>query len=107
MKQRRTEPPTESYAETRVHQLFRELGYVTWRQVQIISSERIVQRADFVLSFGARVRPALFRPDDGLVVEVDGRFVHERQFEQDHRRQSNYDRLGYHWVSFSANQIEH
>lgn len=47
-----------------------------------------------------------FRPGDGLTIEVDSREFHERAFERDRARQTNYDRLGYRWVAFTPNQIE-
>jgi very-short-patch-repair endonuclease len=51
-------------------------------------------------------RPEVFRPAMGLLVEIDSREFHEGQFDRDHRRGSTYDELGYHWVSFTPNQIE-
>ena len=33
--------------------------------------------------------------------------MHEASFEADHDRQTTYDELGFHWVTFSANQILH
>ncbi len=103
------EPSTESYAETRALQFFRWLGYWCWRQLCVCVNGRILQRVDFVIPFRQLrrlARPKLFLPHQGLIVEVDGRSVHEQNFEGDHRRQTNYDRLGYHWVSFTPTQIE-
>ena len=105
-KSRRSEPPTESYAETRALQLFRSAGWDPWRQVSVLDHGRIVQRVDFVLPYRPVRRPDLLRPHHGLLIEIDGRLVHEPAFESDHRRQTNYDLLGFRWVSFSATQIE-
>ncbi len=98
------EPPTESYAETRAAQLFRRLKLRAWRQIPIIGRRRY--RADFMLPVRASRRPEVFRPDLGLIVEIDSREFHEQHFEEDHRRESTYDELGYRWVSFTPNQIE-
>jgi very-short-patch-repair endonuclease len=104
---RRAEPPTESYAETRAVQLLRSAGHNTWRQLHVMSGRQILHRVDLVIPFEAgRRRPEVLRPEHGLLVEIDGREVHEPQFERDHKRQSTYDALGYHWVSFTPNQIE-
>jgi very-short-patch-repair endonuclease len=45
-------------------------------------------------------------PTHGVLVEIDSREFHERQFEKDHERGSLFDRLGYHWISLTPNQIE-
>ena len=104
---RRDEPPTESYAETRADQFLRSLGYWCWRQVPLVGANH---RVDFVLparpSPKRRPRPVPFRPGDGLIIEIDSREFHERAFERDRARQTNYDRLGYRWVAFTPNQIE-
>ena len=108
LNQRGAEPPTESYAETLGLQRLRYFGYSPWRQVAIISpSGKILHRVDFVLPFRRRPRPLFLLPDHGLIVEIDGREFHERTFERDHQRQTTYDKLGFHWVTFSANQVEH
>lgn len=105
---RADEPPTESYAETLGLQRLRSFGYSPWRQVYVVSSNgKLLHRVDFVIPFRRVQRPQLFLPSHGLIVEVDGRSVHERSFKQDHQRQTTYDKLGFHWVTFSANQIEH
>jgi hypothetical protein len=100
------EPPTESYAETRAVQLFRVADWVPWRQVRVFAGGRIMQRVDFVLPSRRGPRPEVLLPHHGLLVEIDGRGPHEREFERDHRRQTNYDALGFRWTSFSATQIE-
>jgi hypothetical protein len=107
-KQRGDEPPTESYAETRSDQVFRSLGYWCWRQLPIVGANH---RVDFVLPANGRPdkrrpRPVIFRPELGLIIEIDSKEFHANAFEQDHLRQANYDRLGYRWVSFTPNQIE-
>ena len=102
------EPPTESYAETRAVQAFRSWGWQCWRQLPVVDGSRIVQRVDFVLPFGEYGRrPPLITADTGLLIEIDGRQFHDGTFEQDHKRQSNYDRLGLHWISLTPTQIEH
>ncbi|MDH4148107.1 MAG: hypothetical protein OEY23_23365 [Acidimicrobiia bacterium] len=110
VRRRGDEPPTESYAETRALQLFRSLGWRPWRQVDIVPAGRIVHRVDFVIPFPSASRrarrPDPFRPRDGLIVEIDGREVHEPQFERDHDRGSRYDALGYHWISLTPRQID-
>lgn len=107
-RRRRDEPATESYAETRALQLLRSDGWAPWRQMQVMQAGRIVHRVDFVIPFRSRrSRPALLYPDDGLLVEIDGRAFHEGAFEEDHDRQSTYDALGFHWVTFTPTQIEH
>ena len=109
--QRGDEPPTESYAETRAVQLLRQFGMAPWRQVPVVAGGRIAHRVDFVIprSRGIRRprRPELLTPADGLLLEVDGRGVHEPQFERDHRRDSTYDALGFHWLALTASQILH
>jgi hypothetical protein len=50
-KLRGKEPATESYAETRAAQLLRANGWRAWRQLQIMSDDRVVQRADFLLAY--------------------------------------------------------
>jgi len=104
------EPPTESFAETRAAQLLRSTGLVAWRQVFVVDGPRIVHRADFAVPFQLRARlrrPEPLLPHDGLIIEIDGRGLHEPQFERDHRRGSTYDRLGYRWISLTPTQIEH
>ena len=102
------QPPTESYAETRADQLLRSFGFRCWRQVPIVGpAHRVLYRTDFVLPYVWTNRPTWFRPDQGLIIEIDSREHHEPAFEKDHARQSTYDRLGYRWVSFTPNQIEH
>lgn len=106
---RADQPPTESYAETRADQRFREFGWRCWRQVPIYGPRgETFNRVDFVYPYGRpRARPELFRPGHGLIIEIDSEEYHAAAFERDHRRQSTYDRLGYRWVSFTPRQIEH
>lgn len=107
-RRRSNEPATESYAETRAAQLLRRMGRRAWRQVPLMHGRRLLHRIDFVLpSDSRRSRPDQLVPADGLLVEIDGREYHEPAFERDHERQSNYDALGYHWVSFTPTQVEH
>jgi hypothetical protein len=105
---RRGEPPTESYAETRWVQLLRANGLQCWRQVPILDGHRVIHRVDTVIPFNQRrKRPALLLPSDGILGEVDSREFHENRFEEDHDRESNYDRLGFHWISVTPNMVEH
>ncbi len=105
---RRNEPPTESYAETRWVQLLRASGLVCWRQVPVVDGTRRLHRVDTVVPFNQRrPRPAVLLSSDGILVEVDSREFHENRFEEDHQRESNYDRLNFHWISVTPNQIEH
>jgi hypothetical protein len=101
------EPPTESYAETRAVQVFRDLGITPWRQVAIFERGRQKHRVDFVIPFRrSRKRPEILAPPDGLLVEVDSAEWHEGSFEKDHERQSTYDRLGFHWITLTPKQVE-
>lgn len=105
---RGNEPPTESYAETRSDQVLRTLGFWCWRQLPLVGASH---RVDFVLPLNGRAdrrrpRPLVFRPELGLIIEIDSKEFHANAFERDHLRQSNYDRLGYRWVSFTPNQME-
>jgi hypothetical protein len=106
LQNRGAEPPTESYAETRAVQLFRTFGLRPWRQIPVLANGRIAFRADFMVPFRPGRRPDVIRPSLGLLVEIDGREVHEPQFERDHRRGSTYDSLGFNWVSFTPTQVE-
>ena len=101
-------PPTESFAETSAVQSFRRKGWDPWRQVPIIGANgRIVHRGDFALAFHPMPRPRILLPQHGLIIEIDGRTYHEDSFEADHARQTTYDELGFHWVTFSAHQVLH
>lgn len=101
-------PSTESFAETFAVQMFRTKGWDPWRQVPIIgASGRILQRSDFLLPFRPMRRPTIALPHHGLLIEIDGRAYHEGSFEADHARQTTYDELGFHWVTFSASQALH
>jgi hypothetical protein len=101
------EPATESYAETRGIQVFRSVGLNPWRQMAIFDGVRLKHRVDFVIPAGQRKkRPQLLTPADGTLVEIDSREWHEGRFEEDHERQSVYDRLGYNWISLTPNQLE-
>ena len=104
---RRHEPPAESYAETRAIQLLRSFGHHCWRQMLIFSGGRAAHRVDLVIPFRRMHRPEVLLPSHGLLVEIDSREFHEHRFEEDHRRETTYDMLGFHWVSFTPNQIEH
>ncbi len=108
LKLRKNEPPTESFAETRWIQLLRKHGLTCWRQVPVLDGTQELHRVDTVVPFNPRrPRPTLLRPTDGVLVEVDSREFHEHRFEEDHRRSMNYDRLNFHWIAITANQIEH
>ncbi len=100
------EPPTESYAETRAVQVFRELGITPWRQMPIYERGRQKHRVDFVIAFRKQRRPEIVAPPDGLLVEIDSRGWHEENFDKDHERQSTYDRLGFHWITLTPKQVE-
>ena len=101
-------PPTESYAETKTAQLFRSMGLRPWRQMHVVSETgRYLYRTDFVLPFRRQPKPTLLLPHHGVLVEIYGRAFHEGTFEADHARQTTYDRLGFHWLTFTANQIAH
>ncbi len=105
------EPPTESYAETRAVQVFRPLGFVPWRQVEVFERGRLKHRVDFMIPvpLGRRRRPPrpnLIVPSDGLLVKIDSAEWHAGTFERDHERQSVYDRMGFHWISLTPKQIE-
>ncbi len=106
------EPPTESFAETRVWQFLRDNGFDAWRQMPIVNlAGRVVRRVDFVIHFFRRIRrrprPLLLTPGDGVLAEVDSREFHEGAFERDHERQSAYDALGYRSIMITPNQLEH
>jgi hypothetical protein len=102
------EPATESYAETRWVQCLRANGLRCWRQFPILDGHRIIHRVDTVVPFDQRrKRPVVLLPSDGVLVEVDSRKFHEDRFEEDHQRESNYDRLAFHWISLTPNQVEH
>ena len=102
--------PTESYAETRAVQRFRTYGLRCWRQMHVWDKGRIQHRADLVIPRAETVRmpfkPEVLKPHHGLLVEIDSRAFHESRFEEDHERQSTYDALCFHWVSFTPMQIE-
>lgn len=102
------EPPAESYAEVRAIQLLRAWGLSCWRQVHVHERGRIAHRVDLVVPFDQRARrPALLTPADGLLVEIDSRQFHEHRFEEDRSRQITYDLLGFAWITFTPNQLEH
>lgn len=105
------EPPAESFAETRQIQWLRDWEYCCWRQVPIHERGRVKHRVDLVVPFDqgrARIwRPQLLVPSDGLLLEVDSREFHQDRFEQDHARETTYDLLGFSWMSFTPNQLEH
>ncbi len=102
------EPPTESYAETRAVQTLRKWGLTCWRQMWLYEHGRRKHRVDLVIPFDQKMRrPSRLRPDLGLLFEVDSREFHEGRFEEDHARQTTYDLLGFEWVTFTPNQLEH
>jgi hypothetical protein len=108
MLNRGVEPPTESYAETRAVQTLRRWGIRCWRQLWIYEHGRPKHRVDLVVPFKQRMgRPTKLLPRMGLLLEVDSREFHERQFEKDHARQTTYDLLGFDWLSFTPTQLEH
>jgi hypothetical protein len=108
MRMRGNQPATESFAETRAVQILRGWGISCWRQVWIYEHGRPKHRVDLVIPFKQRMaRPAKLTPGMGLLLEVDSREFHERQFEKDHARQTTYDLLGFEWISFTPNQLEH
>lgn len=102
------EPPTESFAETRAAQLFRSFGWNVWRQVRVHGENgRILQRADFMVSFRVKQRrPDPVRPENGVLIEIDSREYHRDSFDSDYERQANYNRLGYEWAAVTPTQIE-
>jgi hypothetical protein len=108
LKLRGEEPPTESYAETRAVQVLRGWGLKCWRQMPIYEGGRLKHRVDLVIPFRQKMyRPKRLLPGMGLLLEVDSREFHESRFEGDHARQSTYDMLGYDWITFTPNQLEH
>jgi hypothetical protein len=108
MKRRSEGVPTESYAETRAVQVFRQWDIHPWRQIPILERGRISFRADFLIPFRrGRPRPEIIRRCDGVLVEIDSREFHAPVFERDHDRGSTYDALGFHWISLTPRQIEH
>ncbi len=114
MLQRGGEPAAESYAEVRTIQLLRSWGIECWRQLIIYENGRIKHRVDLVIPFDQRrdqragrraERPERLRPDDGLLLEVDSQEFHVGKFEEDHRRQTTYDLLGFRWTTVTPNQL--
>jgi very-short-patch-repair endonuclease len=99
-----SDPPTESYAETRAAQRLRGAQIQAWRQVAILGGRR---RADFGLPFQRRRRPELITPMDCALLEIDSSKHHKDNFEDDHDRESLYDDLGFRWISVTPRQIEH
>ena len=59
-----------------------------------------------MVSYHRRRRPTIFRPEDGLLLEIDSREFHDGRFEEDHARDLLYDELGYRWLSFTPRQIQ-
>jgi hypothetical protein len=106
MFQRGSEPPAESYAEVRAIQLLRSWGMQCWRQLVIYEHGRIKHRVDLVIPFDQQAqRPERLRPSDGLLVEIDSLEFHVGKFEEDHRRQTTYDLLGFRWTTVTPNQL--
>lgn len=107
VRRRGNEPATESYAETRALQLLRSAGWYSWRQVPVVRRGRPIHRADLVIPFGnPKRRPVFAEPSSGLIVEVDSKEFHANEFERDHLKQSHYDELGLHYISFTPTQVE-
>jgi hypothetical protein len=105
--QRRKEPPTESFAETRAVQLLRRRGYTVYRQLPVLIDGRKDYRIDLVIAFElTERRPRYFSADIGVGIEVDSQQWHDGKFERDRQRQCDYDALGLHWVSITARMIE-
>jgi very-short-patch-repair endonuclease len=99
------EPPTESYAETRLLQTLRGWDINPWRQI-CISVDSKDYRVDFVVPARRIVRPEVFRPVHGLIVEADSKQWHEGKFEEDRARWNAFDRAGFHWISVTPNMAE-
>ncbi len=98
---------TESYAETRALQVFRSYGLPEpWRQVSIRSNRQLLYRADFLIPVLKKPQPDWVTPADGVLIEIDGRAVHDGSFERDYHRNAVYKTLGYEMHAFSPNQIE-
>jgi hypothetical protein len=105
--QRRNEPATESFAETRFVQLARSFGIVPWRQVWVQVDGREDYRIDFVLPFDdSAARPRLFSSNDGVGVEVNSKQYHPLNFERDYQKGADYNALRLHWIQVTPNQIE-
>ena len=104
------EPPTESYAETRAVQVFRDLEIaIPWRQVPILDNGRQLYRADFAIPYRRERRPAILRPEHAMLVEIDTKGFHARSaedFERDARRDATYAALGFNLLVLTATQIE-
>jgi very-short-patch-repair endonuclease len=106
---RANEPPTESYAETRMQQLLRSMGLLSWRQARIYEAGRIRFRCDFAVALRrTQLRPTYFLPHLVLLIEVDSREFHDNEstFEADHHRYATYETLGYSYLAFTPTQIE-
>ena len=99
-----SEPPTESYAETRTLQWFRSVDLHPWRQLEIRIAGRNY-RVDFGISLGIRYRPTHLRPTDVLVCELNSREYHEGTFEEDSDRRNAFDRAGFHHIGLTPNQV--
>lgn len=103
---RGAEPATESYAETRAVQFLRTMGITPWRQIPISARGRRF-RADLMMPFRPMPRPEQFRPEHGVLLEVDSREHHEDAFDHDQERDATYTALGFHWVGITPTQMEH
>ncbi len=97
------EPATESFAETRTVQALRPVELEPWRQVPVPGTRL---RLDFVVPYRRRHRPVLLLPTDGVVLEVDGRGYHERQYEEDYERRITLAALGFRAIHVTARQVE-
>jgi hypothetical protein len=107
------ERATDSYAETGFSLIMDENSIPAFRQVKIFELGKVVHRCDFAIPLWRRFylprRPKLFLPAKYLLIEVDSRQFHDHDpgFEKDHDRDLTYRRLGYPFLCFTANQIQH
>ncbi len=107
---RGNQPATGSYSETRFVQTMRSRGFpAMWRQVKIFVGEDGSKRADFLVPFDEKLRRKLrATPDDGVLVEVDGREFHSKNddFLRDRQRHNHYQLAGFRWLEFPASDID-
>ncbi len=101
-----TEPPTESYAETRFLQWCRTVDLHPWRQLVVIIHGK-KYRIDFGFSLGPRHRPQPIRPHQLLFCELNSKGFHEGTFEQDSEKRNAFDRAGFHHIGITPNQVTH
>jgi hypothetical protein len=101
-----TEPPTESYAETRFLQWCRSVHLHPWRQIPVTINGK-KYRIDFGFSLGPRYRPQPIRPHQLLFCELNSKEFHEGTFEQDSEKRNAFDRAGFHHIGITPNQVTH